>query len=323
MSAATSDFAPSRGFVVPYERVFARLRRGPAPAADGTQIAYGVVGAGRETLMLANGLGGRLYSWLALIDALADDYRLISWDYRGLFDSGSPSDPSALGVPDHAADALAILDAEGIDRAHFVGWSMGVQVSLELAAHHRHRVQSLLLINGTYGQVFSTAWQPLLRLPVPHTLWHAGMETFIQRPQALAALRMVARMPAEAAFLVRKRLLPGRPSQRTLGLRQYMRDITVTNTANYLRLFQELDAHSVYHLLPRMQVPTTVIAGRYDPLTPCYQSREIAARLPIATLHVLHGTHFVLMERPQRVLELARDHLSRVAAQPGRGTQEA
>ncbi|MCB9739301.1 MAG: alpha/beta hydrolase [Deltaproteobacteria bacterium] len=307
-----TSFAPSRGFVQPYEQVFAKLRRGEAQAADGTRLHYEVVGDGPETLLLANGLGGRLYSWLGLIDDLSKRYRCISWDYRGLFESATPANPGALGVPSHAADAAAILDAEGIASAHAVGWSMGVQVSLELAARRPERVRSLVLINGTYGQVFSTAWQPLLRLPIPHTLWHRGMETFIEHPPAMAVLRAVARTPAEAAFAVRKRVMPWRTSLRTLGLRQYMRDVTLTNTANYLRLFQELDAHSAYHLLPTLQQPTTIIAGRYDPLTPSYQSREMAARIPGAELHVLHGSHFVLMERPERVLGLLRDHLEKI-----------
>ena len=294
--------------------MFSRLRRAETTSEDGTRLVYEVIGDGPETVMLANGLGGRLYSWLPLLDAFSDRLRLISWDYRGLFESASPSDPGALGVPSHAADARAILRAEGLDRAHFVGWSMGVQVSLEVASRHPEMVQSLVLINGTYGQVFSTAWQPLVRLPIPHTLWHRGLESIIERPRAMAALRTVARTPAELAFAVRKRLLPGRPSVRTLGLRQYARDVTVTNTANYLRLFQELDAHSVYHRLPRIAQPTTVIAGRYDPLTPAYQSRQIAARIPDAQLHILHGTHFVLMERPALVVELLERHLRRVAA---------
>ena len=46
---------------------------------------------------------------------------------------------------------MGILDAEGIDRAAFVGWSMGVQVSLDAAATHPQRYAGLVLLNGTYG----------------------------------------------------------------------------------------------------------------------------------------------------------------------------
>ncbi|MCO4764274.1 MAG: hypothetical protein KC502_22370, partial [Myxococcales bacterium] len=72
MFSAMSTFDPaySRGFITPYEQVFSELRREVATADDGTQVAYQVVGDGPETVVLANGLGGRLYSWLGLIDPL-------------------------------------------------------------------------------------------------------------------------------------------------------------------------------------------------------------------------------------------------------------
>ena len=57
---------------------------------DGVRIAYWVVGDGPKTLLLANGLGGRLYAWAPLVEALHREYRLITWDYRGLFQSSAP-----------------------------------------------------------------------------------------------------------------------------------------------------------------------------------------------------------------------------------------
>jgi pimeloyl-ACP methyl ester carboxylesterase len=56
----------------------------------GVTIAYNVLGEGERTLMLANGLGGRLYAWEPLIRALPPGYKVITWDYRGLFDSTPP-----------------------------------------------------------------------------------------------------------------------------------------------------------------------------------------------------------------------------------------
>lgn len=132
---------------------------------DGTTIAYWVVGDGPRTLLLANGLGGRLYAWEPLIRALLPRYRFITWDYRGLFESSSPERRRHLSIPDHAEDARAILDAEGVDRAVLCGWSMGVQVSLELTTLHPERVAGLVLLNGTYGHAFLSGFQPLFPLP--------------------------------------------------------------------------------------------------------------------------------------------------------------
>ncbi len=58
-------------------------------------------------------------------------------------------------------------------------------------------------------------------------------------------------------------------------MESYLGDMCQTSaqhTLNYLRLFQELNAHSVYHLLPHIEQPTLVVSGLLDVLTPAYQS---------------------------------------------------
>lgn len=309
-----TDFAPSRGFVTPYESVFANIRRAATTAPDGTRIAYEVVGSedpSAPVIALANGLGGRLYSWLPLIDGLGDGYRFISWDYRGLFDSEAPADPRDLAIERHADDLRAILDAENAGRAHLVGWSMGVQVCLETALSHPDCVASLVLINGTYGQVFATAWQPFFSVPIPHTAWHALVEIGIRNPALLGGLGVVLQRQTEALFWLRKRLLGFKQSRLALGLRQYVSDVFRSRPDNYLRLFQQLDAHSVYHLLGEIKVPTTVISGGLDYLTPARQSRAMARRIPNAVhVPIRLGTHYVLIERPGRVLPAIQAHMA-------------
>jgi len=266
-------------------------------------VSYQVLGEGEQTLMLANGLGGRLYAWKPLIDELGERYRLITWDYRGLFDS--PYDVvSRLSVRDHAEDALAILDAEGIERAVWVGWSMGVQVSLEAASIRPERFAGLVLLNGTYGHVFSSGFQPWFRIPLLPRYLHEVTEWVRKHPGVSRLLAGLSKR-GTAVTLGLFWLVAGR---RALGLRplleQYTDDVyKPENFPNFLRLFQELDAHSAYHHLPRLRIPALVISGRFDVLTPPYQSREMARRLPDADHeHVRKGSHFVLLERPEQVL---------------------
>jgi len=71
---------------------------------------------------------------------------------------------------------------------------------------------------------------------------------------------------------------------------------------NHIRLFQELDSHSVFHLLPTIQQPTLVVSGLLDLLTPAYQSFEIARRMPNATHCVCPlASHFAVLEDRTRV----------------------
>jgi hypothetical protein len=74
-----------------------------ATARDGTRIAYQVLGQGSQAVVLANGLGGRLYAWEPVAEALWRTHRLITWDYRGLFDSDSPESLRRLSVEHHVA----------------------------------------------------------------------------------------------------------------------------------------------------------------------------------------------------------------------------
>jgi pimeloyl-ACP methyl ester carboxylesterase len=85
---------------------------------DGTEIAYHTVGQG-PTILLANGWR----AWTHQIGYFQDRYRFLSWDYRGLYASGAPDDREAIEVDDHADDALAVLDEDGLDAVAIFGWS--------------------------------------------------------------------------------------------------------------------------------------------------------------------------------------------------------
>jgi 3-oxoadipate enol-lactonase len=271
---------------------------------DGVCVAYWVVGDGPRTLLLANGLGGRLYAWEPLIRALYPQYRFITWDYRGLFESTSPARRRHMSIVHHAEDARAILDAEGIDRAVLCGWSMGVQVCLELATLHPERVDGLVLLNGTYGHAFSSGFQPLFPLPFVGRWGHRAIEFLVEHPELtdrIGAAYKAMMTPTLALFW----LISQTPMARTRPmLERYRNDVFGgTNFHNFLRMFQELDGHSTYHHLKDIEAPALVVSGAFDLLTPAYQSREMARRMPNAEwLHLRRASHFVLVERPDAVL---------------------
>ncbi len=139
-------------------------------SSDGTDIAYHVVGEGAPVL-LANGLGGSWKAWTHQITYFQDRCRFVSWDYRGLYRSGPPADADALTVEDQVDDALAVLDAEGVEQTAILGWSMGVQVALELYRRAPDRVKALVLINGVAGRPWETAFNvPQLGALIPAIL---------------------------------------------------------------------------------------------------------------------------------------------------------
>lgn len=90
-----------------------------------------------------------------------------------------------------------------------------------------------------------------------------------------------------------------------------MDDVLGPSFPNYLRLFQELDAHSTYHLLRHIEAPALVISGLLDILTPAYQSRDIARRMPDAEhVRLVRSSHFSMLERPEVVVPAMKKFLA-------------
>lgn len=285
----------------------AGVRSATTRTPDGVDLHYEVLGnrdPEAPALLLANGLGGRLYVWQDLVERLRDRYRILTWDYRGLFRSTSPPRRKGLSIPHHAADARHLLDVEGIDRAHLVGWSMGVQVSLELALECPQRVRSLTLLNGAPGHVLQTGLQPVIRMPLGHRTLHATIELLERSPRLVGVISAAIRSRLHSRVVSALLGAWGYDARLEAMYSQYVDDVFGPSFPNYLRLFQELDAHSVYHLLPDIQQPTFVVSGRLDYLTPAVLADRIARRIPNAQhLRLPWGSHFAVLEYPDLVLD--------------------
>jgi pimeloyl-ACP methyl ester carboxylesterase len=80
-----------------------------------------------------------------LAGALSDEFRLIFADHRGQGGSDKPTDAAAYALATRAADAVAVLDALNIERAHFLGSSWGARLGFALGEHAPERVLSLVL----------------------------------------------------------------------------------------------------------------------------------------------------------------------------------
>ena len=110
------------------------------PYADnnGVKINYEVEGEGTP-LVLQHGFSSSLQSWRdnGYVDALKSDYKLIMIDSRGHGASDKPHDPESYDMKIRVGDILAVMDAEGIDKAHYWGYSMGGQIGFELVFAHQ------------------------------------------------------------------------------------------------------------------------------------------------------------------------------------------
>jgi pimeloyl-ACP methyl ester carboxylesterase len=114
----------------------------------GVRIAYESFGEG-QALLLMQGIGYARWSWDPIVPPLAERFRVLSFDNRGIGESDVP--PPPYTSRQLAEDAVAVLDAEGIERAHVVGASLGGMAAQELAAGSPERVDRLVLACTTSG----------------------------------------------------------------------------------------------------------------------------------------------------------------------------
>ena len=107
------------------------------------QLSYQVTGAGPAVLAI-QGVGVIGSGWGPQADGLARQFTFITFDNRGIGASSRGTGP--LSIERMAADALAVVDAEGIERFHLLGHSMGGLIAQHLALTSRHRVLSIALL---------------------------------------------------------------------------------------------------------------------------------------------------------------------------------
>ena len=113
----------------------------------GAPIYYETSGEG-PALLFAHGAGGNAAIWFQQTAHFAGRFNCIPFDHRGF--ARSPAPPSTLTAAQFRDDALAVLDAAGVDRAHVVAQSMGGYTALRLALDAPDRVASVTL-SGTSG----------------------------------------------------------------------------------------------------------------------------------------------------------------------------
>ena len=249
------------------------------------------------TLVVANGLGGPRLSVRTLMEYFQDRYRFLTWDYRGLYESDRPAGgEEAYSMARHVDDLSAVLAAEGVERAGFLGWSMGVQVCLEAHRTLSDRMQAMVLLSGTFGRPLDGSLtgpaKPLLSGLLGAAQRHADK---LER-----ALRTAAGAPEFVPLLKRAGLMAD-----TVDDHEFAEVVAMFSTLSvdsFLHNLKALGEHDASDELGRIALPVLIVTGDKDRMTPPELAKQMARRLQRADLLVVRGgTHYAAVEFPELI----------------------
>jgi 3-oxoadipate enol-lactonase len=263
---------------------------------DGTFIATHSFGeADRIPVLICNAIGANLAVWEPSLSELADSRRVVTWDHRGMFDSGLPA-TDRLDAGAHVLDAIAAVRALGIERFHVVAWSSGGRIAIQLAQEYPERVVSLALVCAGYGHSLAA----LLRLEPSALLPRiAGIARFIAVPLH-GLLRNLLSRP-EVAGLVRQSGMIGAKAD-TAAFIRFLRGLAESDPRILLQSYHAVSGDPAPQLLREIVAPTLVISGEHDQFTTRSVTTEMVAKISDARLEVYEdSTHYLPIEHPERL----------------------
>ncbi len=238
----------------------------------------------KEVLMLSNPMGTNLRLWDPQIPALAERFRIVRYDSRG--HGASVANHGPYSVEGLGRDALAIMDALGVERAHWLGLSMGSAVGLWLLVHASERIGRAVLA-GTAAQV-----------PGPD-LWNNRIQS--ARETGMNGVAMVA---AERWFT--KTFRDANPEK----VEAVMEMVRATPLHGYLAACAAIRDMDMREAIRRIRSKVLVIAGRHDLTTPPGMGALVASTIAGAKFVTLEASHMSNIEDEANFTKAAVDFLT-------------
>ena len=236
--------------------------------ANGIDIHYEISGSG-PCVVFAHSLGSDLSIWESQKSALATRRTVLRYDIRGHGGTsyGNEAPPGAYDFDLLAADVVGLLDALNIERASFVGISLGGMIGQALALAAPRRLDKLVLADttGRYPPEAQAAWPERIR-----QIEAAGLEPLVgptlerwfTAPYRAAHADVVARIGAI---------------------------IRATPVAGYVGCCHAIAGLDFTDRLKALDIPTLVLVGDQDAGTPPAMARELAAAIPGARLEIIEA----------------------------------
>lgn len=250
---------------------------------EGRRLAlYSISSNSDTTLFFIHGAGGRADQWKNQIDHFKDEYQITTFDLLG--HGRSPKPKKGYGFNALLADAAAVFEHYKGNKNIVIGHSYGVALALHLAAKKQIEIQKLVLIGANAPRPFSGSG--IWKLPAFVLEW--------MRPMFSNGFVKGAFHPETSQEFIKK--------ERSISDKNPM--FMMKRLINGMKEVPALNLQSI-------NVPTLVINGEADGLTPVSGAKELVTLLPNAELIVVEkASHLVMMEQPEMVNEIIRNFIT-------------
>jgi pimeloyl-ACP methyl ester carboxylesterase len=237
-------------------------------------------------VLLVGGLTDDLTIWDAQVAGLADRFRLTRYDGRAT--PAAPTPPGPYALADLVADALAVIDVAGIERAHVVGSALGGVIAQKLAIFHPERVASITL---------SATWaRPDRALRARYASWRWAAERARSIGPVLGTVfSCTYGAAAWNSGLVDRRIAAAETLELSgdAGSWARTRDAFIWTSSAALE-------HDTRDALTAVHAPALVVMGEHDPVVGRHHGRQLAALLRDSRVEVVAGAgHRPHEEQPE------------------------
>lgn len=272
-------------------------KTGSFKSFDGSSIYFEVRGEG-EPVIFCYGIGCLFNHWSPQISHFSKTNEAIMFDYRGHHQTPTPEDKESLTIESLAKDIIALCDHFGYEKVNFVGHSFGVQVLLKTYELKPSLFKKLIFVNGLYRNPF----EAMVEADALLELINHAKKVYNQAPGILSFLWEKG---VTNPLLVPLSSLTGGFNLSKTALKDieiYAKGVSAIDIRVFITFFEEMVAFDKTELLSKIKVPTLIICGSKDALTPIEEQQRMNELIPNSELYIIpYGSHCTQLDFPEMV----------------------
>ncbi len=268
---------------------------GHVDSFDGTPIYYELRGKG-EAIVFVYGIACLINHWHFQIEHFSRSYQTLAFDIRGHQKSQPLQNMENLKIEHLAQDIQALLKNLGIKKAHFLGHSFGAPVILKLYQMNPSLFYSITFINGFSQNPIKNMFGLSIvdkvfyfiknQYEIAPDFWNKLWKSSVDQPLSMLLAGAAGGFNLETAQMK--------------DIEIYAHGVSRMDLRIFMRLFEELMNFDGDSILPEIQVPTLIISGGKDNVTPQGFQKKFHEKIPTSEfVYVPYGSHCTQLDFPE------------------------